>query len=293
MLFPLKILMHTKRINNPKGSVIMSGNGRKQHSSEKTKRNGFYLALAICLVAVGIAAWSTYDAVNGYVSTEDPNTTVTNSMATQPEATAKPKAAADDEDGEAVNKQTESSKATETNAAVESKVESEPAPIAEEPSDSGFISQVEEYGVPVNAGTIYEISSVLTYPVESKENVAEYSKGIPVYSSTMKDWRIHNGLDIKATEGEAVKAAGNGIVTQTLTDPKLGNVVVIEHGEYEFWYCGLGEDFMVNVDDIVTAGQQIGVITAVPFESAEDTHLHLEVKRDDVYLNPIEVLSAE
>ena len=35
----------------------------KRFSEEKTRRNGFYLALAVCLVAVGIAAWSTYDAV--------------------------------------------------------------------------------------------------------------------------------------------------------------------------------------------------------------------------------------
>ena len=38
----------------------------KRFSEEKTRRNGFYLALAVCLVAVGIAAWSTYDAVNSY-----------------------------------------------------------------------------------------------------------------------------------------------------------------------------------------------------------------------------------
>ena len=39
----------------------------KRFSNEKARRNGFYLALAVCLVAVGVAAWSTYDAVNGVV----------------------------------------------------------------------------------------------------------------------------------------------------------------------------------------------------------------------------------
>ena len=39
----------------------------KRFSNEKARRNGFYLALAVCLVAVGVAAWRTYDAVNGVV----------------------------------------------------------------------------------------------------------------------------------------------------------------------------------------------------------------------------------
>ena len=40
----------------------------KRFSENKARRNGFYLALAVCLVAVGIAAWSTFDAVQGYIS---------------------------------------------------------------------------------------------------------------------------------------------------------------------------------------------------------------------------------
>lgn len=39
----------------------------KRFTEEKARRSGFYLALAVCLVAVGVAAWSTYDAVNSYV----------------------------------------------------------------------------------------------------------------------------------------------------------------------------------------------------------------------------------
>ena len=42
-------------------------NGQR-FSKDKARRNGFYLALAVCLVAVGIAAWSTYDAVHGYLA---------------------------------------------------------------------------------------------------------------------------------------------------------------------------------------------------------------------------------
>ena len=42
----------------------------KRFSGENARRSGFYLALAVCLVAVGIAAWSTYDAVNSTIAPE-------------------------------------------------------------------------------------------------------------------------------------------------------------------------------------------------------------------------------
>ena len=44
----------------------------KRFSEEKAGRSGFYLALAVCLVAVGIAAWSTYDAVTSYTEVSSP-----------------------------------------------------------------------------------------------------------------------------------------------------------------------------------------------------------------------------
>ena len=44
---------------------------KKQEKTEaerkkSTERRGFYLALAVCLTAIGIAAWSTYDTVSGF-----------------------------------------------------------------------------------------------------------------------------------------------------------------------------------------------------------------------------------
>ena len=47
----------------------------KRFTEEKARRSGFYLALAVCLVAVGVAAWSTYDAVNSYVPPVSHNST--------------------------------------------------------------------------------------------------------------------------------------------------------------------------------------------------------------------------
>ena len=124
-----------------------------------------------------------------------------------------------------------------------------------------------------------------TRPVESEEILLAYSED-PVYSETMRDYRAHMGVDYAAAHGETVKAVANGLVKETYTDMLLGNTIVIEHGAYEVRYCGLGETFLVEPGEIVSAGQDIGSVTAAPFESAMDAHLHLEATEDGVPFNP-------
>lgn len=266
----------------------MSENRNDKKAAANRKKRGFYLSLAICLVAVGIAAWSTYDAVHDVVTSDNL------SSAVEEEAYS---VGDDDEDGELLNKSssqvpendTEEQSAAETAGAIGS----ESSSIEEESKTEETNADITDPNeIPADSKVVYEISEILSYPVNSTEITKKYSKGEPAYSETMKDWRIHNGIDIKAESGEEVKASGNGIVLETYTDAYLGNVVVIEHGDYVFYYCGLGEDFVVKEGDIVSSGQTIGTITAVPFEAAEDTHLHLEVKNDDVNLDPTDVLTA-
>ena len=56
-------------------------------------------------------------------------------------------------------------------------------------------------------------------------------------------------------------------------------------------YCGLGETFLVHEGDVVTAGQDIGSVTAAPFESALDSHLHIEVTQNGEPVDPASVLN--
>ena len=275
----------------------------KRFSGENAQRSGFYLALAVCLVAVGIAAWSTYDAVNSTIAPESTSSQLVSQQASevrqgqetdahpedgegqQPSAT--PQASGSAQEGSshsAVNDDPEAPENT-ASAAQETAGQVEPEP-TQQPAES---SQQEQ--VPATA-PLYEISTELIWPVEGGEALNAYSAGAPVYSETMKDWRIHAGLDLPAQSGETVTACGNGMVLSTYTDPMLGNVVVIQHGEYDFSYCGLGENFQVAEGDIVTQGQAVGTVAAVPGESADAPHLHLEVQRDGVYLDPEAVLKG-
>ena len=271
----------------------------KRFSKEK-RRGGFYLALAVCLTAVGIAAWSTYDSVTSYTApqssqqeTADPEDPEAGKKSSQKEETSKASASEAEPSPAPTPKPAEEESSQAKEAAGEPSPTQEPAQQEPSQAESSGKETVtpQETQVPANA-PLYEISAKFIWPVASRQVSQAYSAGAPVYSQTMKDWRIHTGTDLSAQAGEEVLACANGQVLETATDPLLGNLVTIEHGDFVFSYCGLGEDFAVSPGDTVAQGQVIGAITAVPQESAESPHLHLEVRRDQVCLDPQSLLEG-
>ena len=271
----------------------------KRFSKEK-RRGGFYLALAVCLTAVGIAAWSTYDSVTSYTApqssqqeTADPEDPEAQKRSSQKEETSKASASKAEPSPAPTPKPAEEEFSQAKEAAGEPSPTQEPSQQEPSPAESSGEETVtpQETQVPANA-PLYEISAKFIWPVASRQVSQAYSAGAPVYSQTMKDWRIHTGTDLSAQAGEEVLACANGQVLETATDPLLGNLVTIEHGDFVFSYCGLGEDFAVSPGDTVAQGQVIGAITAVPQESAESPHLHLEVRRDQVCLDPQSLLEG-
>lgn len=110
-----------------------------------------------------------------------------------------------------------------------------------------------------------------------------------VYSRTMGDWRVHNGLDISANKGEIVKSVAEGTVAGISADPMYGTTVTVNQNDgLMVYYRGLSSDTAVSVGDKISAGTTIGTIGEIPCESGDGTHLHLEIKRDNKFLNPAE-----
>ena len=173
----------------------------KRFSGENARRSGFYLALAVGRVAVGIAAWSTSDAVNSTIAPESTSSQLVSQQASevrqgqetdahpedgegqQPSATPQgPSSAQEGSSHSAVNDDPEAPENT-ASAAQETAGQVEPEP-TQQPAES---SQQEQ--VPATA-PLYEISTELIWPVEGGEALNAYSAGAPVYSETMKDWRL-------------------------------------------------------------------------------------------------------
>ena len=134
--------------------------------------------------------------------------------------------------------------------------------------------------------------TLLIWPVNGGELAKEYSADALVFSETMQDWRTHNGIDIFAPVGTAVRAMAAGEVKDIRNDEMLGWVMDIAHGSYTASYCNLQEGMTVKVGDKVEIGAQIGGVSdQARLEMAEKPHLHLEVRKNGELIDPMSVMN--
>ncbi len=147
-----------------------------------------------------------------------------------------------------------------------------------------------------------EVSSILdktlpefSAPVDSVV-IKDYSDNVPVFSYTMNDYRIHNGLDFAASPGTPVYAAADGVICEIVDDPMMGATIAIQHsGGAITRYKGLSEDSldMHNIGDELRRGDVIGAAgdTAL-IESAEEAHLHFEMTIEGEHVDPAEYMQV-
>ena len=117
---------------------------------------------------------------------------------------------------------------------------------------------------------------------------AEYSMDKLVFSPTFNEWRTHSGVDISAPRGEVVRSVGNGTVAEIKNDPRFGFTVVVDHKNgYKSLYANLASDQTIQVGQEVKIGDPIGAVGATAiFESAEPTHLHFELYKENKLVDP-------
>lgn len=94
----------------------------------------------------------------------------------------------------------------------------------------------------------------------------------------------HAGVDIKAGPGEAVRAARGGVVSFAGKHPELGNLVVVDHGDGLRTFYGHNRSLEVRVGQTVSTGTELA--QAGSSGRASGTHVHFEVRRGDLALNP-------
>ena len=121
-------------------------------------------------------------------------------------------------------------------------------------------------------------------------NPFEYDK--PVKSDTTGIWSTHNGVDIAADIGTPVKSVSKGIVKEITDDARWGVCVTIDHKNgYITKYCGLGKSLSIKENDEVTIDTVLGSVGDTnTVESSLKPHLHLEMKYNNKYIDPISVI---
>ncbi len=235
------------------------------HMQKSGKGNkGFYIALGVCLIAVGVAAWTTYDSVVNYAApqgetesrADDVNNAVSGVFVTESSAPS-----------------AESSKPSESARSSAPAASKEPVRSAA-PSKAPVrqtAAKLQKYAYPVNGPVLQKFSED------------------PVYSKTTNDWRAHPAVDLSVKKGETVGAIADGTVKKAYQDDRLGNTVILSHGDLEAWYCGLDE-ISVKEGDKVEQSQKIGTVGVVPIEEQSGSHLHFILKKGGKYVDPLTVL---
>ncbi|MBQ9760781.1 MAG: M23 family metallopeptidase [Clostridia bacterium] len=123
----------------------------------------------------------------------------------------------------------------------------------------------------------------------------EHSTDVQVFSQTMKDYRVHLGVDIACEASAPVCAAADGTVAQIWEDPMMGWCVAITHaGDCVTVYKNLAKDMAegLAVGSAVLQGQLIGQVgDSALVEIAEDPHLHMEMTVKGLQVDPMEYFS--
>lgn len=215
---------------------------------------GFYMVLAGCLIAVGVAAWSAVAAINDQNTTKKPDN---------------------------VNSYL-SSEVPQIEEPVQNEVVDEPY---SEPSDTSETESQTTNTKPVAAYFVMPVSGSVEKEFDAKTLQ---------YSATFQDMRLHLGVDIIAEKGASVVACGDGTVSRIYSDLILGTIIEIDHGNgIVARYCGMDENLLVNIDDVVTASQKIGTLGYVPGESADASHLHFEMLKNGKQVSPLKTMGIE
>ena len=109
-----------------------------------------------------------------------------------------------------------------------------------------------------------------------------------VYSDTLQEWTTHTGIDIKADKTTVVKSAEAGIVKTIKNDPRYGLSITVEHENgFQTVYSNLLTSEFVVEGEKVEKGQSLGtVVNTAAFEIADESHLHFEILKDSIQVDP-------
>lgn len=239
------------------------------------RSRGFTLALLACLVAAAAAGvWAVRTVRDELKKSYDDLTTPQEEPAPEPQLTLDPQEddvwqqPVTDAAESAANVPKPASSASSSGAQSGSGLVHEPSAL------QGASSPASSSAAPAS-----------TQPVSGRVLNA-YSGDELVYNKTLGDWRTHNGIDYAAREGEAVPSPVDGSVVLAGADGSWGPVVAVKDSAGRVWrLCGVASP-KVKEGDTVSAGQMLGTVGSVSCECAEESHLHLEVKQGDSYLDP-------
>lgn len=118
--------------------------------------------------------------------------------------------------------------------------------------------------------------------------IKDFAMDTLVYSETLDEWCTHSGIDIKADKASVVVASEKGKVESIKNDPRYGLTIIISHSSgFKTVYSNLLTTEFVQEGEEVEKGQTIATVgETASFEVADECHLHFEMYKDGITVNP-------
>jgi murein DD-endopeptidase MepM/ murein hydrolase activator NlpD len=143
------------------------------------------------------------------------------------------------------------------------------------PSGSVLSASVEKYGSPT---FIYPLDGYVAVPFGERENYLT------------KAVEFHCGVDIATREKAEVLAALGGCVIETGNKDTYGLYLKIDHGNGWQTVYGHCSEILVRAGDKVEQGD---IVAGVKFAGTAESHLHFEIWKDEMPVDPLLYLGQE
>lgn len=108
----------------------------------------------------------------------------------------------------------------------------------------------------------------------------------PQWNKVLGHWETHGAADYRC-ENNAVLSFSDGVIAAIGKSSAYGAYIDVESGEYLLRYASVQpqSDFVAGMT--VSAGELLGIANAsLPGEEYEEAHLHLEIYRDEIQVDP-------
>ena len=147
----------------------------------------------------------------------------------------------------------------------------------------------EQSGVDAEVSEPEQVRVMFYRPVEGAI-IKTHSMDALVFSETMKDYRVHNGIDLAAEVGTEVVSFSDGVISAVTNDYFNGTTVAVTHDQGVIsYYMNLDPTLAesISVGANVLAGQVIGMVgTTSRIESKDPSHLHFELHVGGAPIDP-------
>ena len=249
----------------------------KNENHKQTKKlSGFYIALCCCVLMIGIAGYFTEK------HTEEAKTVSVSETAEVNEN--KPVFS------EEITAVTDEAVAT---LAPVIEITSPPEEEATETFSEEETESVAGYAIDnpdVSGDAITVASEQPAFILPLSGEVVEPYTDVLSYNNALADWRTHGGIDIAAETGCSVSAVAQGVVEKVYENAMGGCVELSHPGGFVTRYMGLETTENLTEGKEVQSGEVIGTVGECKAENVTQPHLHFEMDKNGVAVNPSDFL---